>query len=117
MNQTFEELQSEYKDKVEKYTEHGYDTDEAHLRGYKEMYRLYRDQLSDHYLREILWYQDMNKDPIHKKIKNTAKRLREEDDYETKESWQYAVKKRKYLFDNVLDSYNPPPTEDNDDAN
>ena len=68
--------------------------------------------MSKHYLDEIFWQQDLNKDPIHRKIKDTAKRLRDEEDYDTRESWQYAVKKRKYLFDDVLNGYKPPPTEE-----
>ena len=64
----------------------------------------------------MLWYNDMRRDPVHKKIKSTAKRLREEEEYETSEAWKYAVKKRKFLLDNVLNAYYPPSTEDSDDS-
>ena len=75
-----------------------------------------KKKIGEHYLGQMLWYNDMIRDPVHKKIKSTAKRLREEEEYETSEAWKYAVKKRKFLLDNVLNAYYPPSTEDSDDS-
>ena len=45
----------------------------------------------------------LEKDPVDKRITGTAKRLREEQDYDDDESLQYAIKKRKFLIERKLD--------------
>ena len=62
----------------------------------------------DKYLFKVLWFDSVRKDPIHTAIRRTAKQLKEEDDFESEESWKYATKKRKYLFDKALKEYSPP---------
>ena len=41
----------------------------------------------------------MKKDPLHKKITDTAKRLRDEDEFDEDDALRYAIKKRRYLLD------------------
>ena len=50
----------------------------------------------------------MKKDPLHKKITDTAKRLRDEDDFDEDEALKYAIKKRRYLLDGKLEEFDPP---------
>ena len=50
----------------------------------------------------------MKQDPVHRAIKRTAKLLNQDEEFESEESLKYATKKRKYLFDKVLQEYNPP---------
>ena len=38
----------------------------------------------------------------------TAKRLRSEDDYDLAESYAWALKKRKFLLERILDNYEMP---------
>ena len=45
----------------------------------------------------------------------TAKRLREEEDYDDDESMQYAIKKRKFLIERKLDEYDPPSYEEDEE--
>lgn len=116
INKTFQIYKPEYVQKVDDLKESGYNDEEAHKVAYRHMFKSYRDQIGQHYLGQMLWYNDMRRDPVHKKIKSTAKRLREEEEYETSEAWKYAVKKRKFLLDNVLNAYYPPSTEDSDDS-
>ena len=52
------------------------------------------------------------KDPIHKQIVATAKRLRSEEDYDLAESYAWALKKRKFLLERKLDNYEMPTTEE-----
>ena len=56
----------------------------------------------------MIWFGEMKQDSIHKKIKETVKRLMDDEDYDEDEAWKYAVKKRKFLMDKILQSYNPP---------
>ena len=50
----------------------------------------------------------MKKDPLHKKITATAKRLRDDDEFDRDEALIYAIKKRRYLLDGKLEEYDPP---------
>ena len=50
----------------------------------------------------------MKKDPIHKQIVATAKRLRSEEDYNLAESYAWALKKRKFRLERILDNYETP---------
>ena len=49
----------------------------------------------------------LKKGPIHKQIVATAKRLRYED-YDLAESYAWALKKRKFLLERILDNYEMP---------
>ena len=46
----------------------------------------------------------LKKDPVNKKIASTAKRLRDEEDYDEDESRKYAIKKRKFLIEKMMDN-------------
>ena len=50
----------------------------------------------------------LKKDPLHKKITDTAKRLRDEDDFDEDDALKYAIKKRRYLLDGKLEEFDPP---------
>ena len=53
----------------------------------------------------------LRKDPVNKKIQETAKRLRDEEDHDEEESRLYAIKKRKFLIEKKLNDYDPPSYE------
>ncbi len=57
----------------------------------------------------------MRHDQIYKAIRDTAKRLRRDEEYEQQESWQYATKNRKHLIDQLLSEYDPPEVTSDDD--
>ena len=50
------------------------------------------------YVRKIVDAAKLHKDPGHKKIMSTKRKLQEDGDYEAEEAMRYAVKKRKYLL-------------------
>ena len=50
----------------------------------------------------------MKKDPLHKKITDTAKQLRDKDEFDEDDALRYAIKKRRYLFDGKLEEFDPP---------
>ena len=56
----------------------------------KAIYRLYHDRV-----REM---EGLRKDPVHKSIMKTKRKMMEEDDYEEDESLKHAIKRRKYLI-------------------
>ena len=57
----------------------------------------------------------LKKDPVNKRIASTAKRLRDEEDYDEDESRKYAIKKRKFLIEKKMDNYDPPSYEENEE--
>ena len=56
----------------------------------------------------------LKKDPVNKRIASTAKRLRDEEDYDEDESRKYAIKKRKFLIEKKMDDYGQPSYEENE---
>ena len=49
----------------------------------------------------------LKKDPLYQKLMETAKRGRQEDEMDWEESVAYAVEKRKFLLDKVLQNWSP----------
>ena len=47
-------------------------------------------------------------DPVHMQIIAPAQRLKSEEDYDLAESYAWALKKRKFLFERIPDFYEPP---------
>ena len=76
---------------MEEYVTAGTDSDQAEILAKKKLLPKYRDEAIEEYYKQIQWQTQMSKDPIHKKMKATAKRLREEEGYEPLEAWQYAL--------------------------
>ena len=60
----------------------------------------------------VMWFYVMQADSIYKTIWNTAKTLIAMEDYGRDEAWKYAISKRMYLLDTVLEAFEPPEIED-----
>ena len=84
------------------------DTDEAEEVTFNKLEPRYRAEVIDRYQRFLKVSKAMKKDPLHKKITATAKRLRDEDEFDEDEALRYAIKKRRYLLDGKLEEYDPP---------
>ena len=73
------------------------------------------DELKPEFVSRYKYLTDLSaalrKDPVNKKIQETAKRLRDEEDYDEDESRLYAIKKRKFLIEKKLNDYDPPSYE------
>ena len=90
---------------------------------YKKAEEVAYDKLKPKYLSDIISrYKYMSeisavlkKDPVNKKIASTAKRLRDEEDYDEDESRKYAIKKRKFLIEKMMDNYDPPSYEETEE--
>ena len=81
---------------------------------YEEMKPSYLSELISRYKYLVEMTAALKKDPD-QRITRTAKRLREEEDYDDDESMQYAVKKRKFLIERKLDEYDPPRYEEDEE--
>ena len=105
-----ENLQDTFSETVEgTVTEHqNKDIQEAEKTAYEELKPDYLSELISHYKHLVGMTTALKKDPVHQRMTRTAKRLREEEDYDGHESMQYAIKKRKILIERKLDDYDPP---------
>ena len=84
------------------------DTEEAEEVTFNKLEPRYRAEVIDRYQRFLKVSKAMKKDPLHKKITATAKRLRDDDEFDEDEALRYAIKKRRYLLDGKLEEYDPP---------
>ena len=81
------------------------------------------DKLKQKYLSDIIsrykymseFSTALKKDTDNKKIASTTKRLRDEEDYDEDESRKYAIKKRKFLIEKMMDNYDPPSYEETEE--
>ena len=84
-------------------------TDEAEEVTFDKLEPRYRAEAIGQYKAFLKFSKAMKKDALHKKITDTAKRLRDEDDFDEDDALKYAIKKRRYLLDGKLEEFDPPP--------
>ena len=84
------------------------DTDEVEEVTFNKLEPRYRAEVIDRYQRFLKVSKAMKKDPLHKKITATAKRLRDDDEFDEDEALRYAIKKEDNLLDVKLEEYDPP---------
>ena len=84
------------------------DTEEAEEVAFDKLEPRYRAEVIDRYQSFLRVSKAMKKDPLHKKITATAKRLRDDDEFNEDEALRYAIKKQRYLLDGKLEEYDPP---------
>ena len=113
MNITADKMQDIFNEMVEKtlHENPGKDVQEAEKIAYDELKPKYLSEFVSRYKYLTDLSAALRKDPVNKNIQETAKRLRDEEDYEEDESRLYAIKKRKYLIEKKLNDYDPPSYE------
>ena len=84
------------------------DTEEAEEETFNKLEPRYRAEAIGQYKAFLKLSNAMKKDPLHKKITDTAKRLRDEDEFDEDDALRYAIKKRRYLLDGKLEEFDPP---------
>jgi hypothetical protein len=106
---TYENMQSRFDRRVASYVEDGgIAVAKAERVAAAEMRPDYEWKLRDVYEQRLLFNRALRVNLTHQKDTATAKRLRDEDEYDTEESVRYAVRKRRYLLSKKLDEYVHP---------
>ena len=82
-------------------------TDEAEEVTFDKLEPRYRAEAIGQYKAFLKFSKAMKKYPLHKKITDTAKRLRDEDDFDEDDALKCAIKKRRYLLDGKLEEFDP----------
>ena len=109
IQKTFERCQAGFKERVDTLTRYRrMEQEVARSKAYKELKPTFRKALMTSIRDRVIWFNAMQTDPIYKSIQNTAKNLIVMEDYSRDEAWKYAICKRKYLLDTVLDEFEPP---------
>ena len=91
----FEKLVDEYMKVMSK--------EDAIEKAESDMRKCYKDQFLKDYTDLLLTMYDLQYSKMHGIIKQTIKRLRDEEEFSPHEAIKYAVKRRKYMFDDLLD--------------
>ena len=105
---TFNEAKKEFQNE-------GMTVDEAHQEAYQHVLPKLRRNIMSNYVRKIVDAAKLHKDPVHKKIMSTKRKLQEDDDYEAQEAIKYAVKKRKYLIQEATGTLSDDELEDEEE--
>ena len=117
MDITSDNMQDRFNETVEKTLEEYPDTDiqKAEEVAYDKLKPKYLSDIISRYKYMSEFSAALKKDPVNKKIASTAKRLRDEEDYDEDESRKYAIKKRKFLIEKMMDNYDPPSYEETEE--
>ena len=117
INITSENMQNRFNETVEKTLEEspGTDIQKAEEIAYDELKPKYLSDIISRYKYMAEFSAALKKDPVNKRIASTAKRLRDEEDYDEDESRKYAIKKRKFLIEKKMDDFDPPSYEENEE--
>ena len=108
------DLNSAWEGQVQENLHQGLPKDDAQVQAANHLLPVYRKKLR-HYVR---WYHDLKTDPVHKKVMQTIRSFKDDDDMDYTEAVEAAISKRKYLLNSLFDLEHFPKdtelTEDND---
>ena len=113
VQKAFDECRQKFEEEVNNLTRRlSIDQADARYKAYKDLLPTFRKALVTLFIKRMTWCKAMEQDPVYKTIRKTVKRLKEDEDFESQEAWKYAVSKRKYLLDKVLEDFDPPNIND-----
>ena len=107
IQKTFKQCQPQFQAKVYSLTHSRIGQEDARHKEYKELQPMFRKALMAYLRDRMIWFKSFQAVPIYKTIRNTAKALIEMEEYNRDEALKYAIRKRKYLLDSVLEEFQP----------
>ena len=75
----------------------------------KRFQKIFREK----YIDTVLWMRRLKEEPIHLKIMDTAKNLRDDNDYDYEESIESSVSMRKHLLNRLVPNFQEEKMDDN----
>ncbi|XP_068675530.1 protein SDA1 homolog [Montipora foliosa] len=112
------DLNSAWEGQVQENLRQGLPKDDAQVQAANHLLPVYRKKLRHLYLQYVRWYHDLKTDPVHKKVMQTIRSFKDDDDMDYTEAVEAAISKRKYLLNSLFDLEHFPKdtelTEDND---
>lgn len=104
-----------HKEKKAKLINEGMAANEAQQEAYRHVLSRLRRNIMSNYVQKVFEAAKLHKDPIHKKIMSTKRKLQEDEDYEPEEAIKYAVTKRKYIIQKATSTLSDDELEDDDE--
>ena len=112
------DLNSAWEGQVQENLHQGLPKDDAQVQAANHLLPVYRKKLRHLYLQYVRWYHDLKTDPVHKKVMQTIRSFKDDDDMDYTEALEAAISKRKYLLNSLFDLEHFPKdtklTKDND---
>ncbi|XP_068723456.1 uncharacterized protein [Montipora capricornis] len=112
------DLTSAWEGQVQENLRQGLPRHEAQIQAANHLLSVYRKKLRHVYLQYVRWYHHLKTDPMHKKVMQTIRSFKDDDDMDYAETVEAAISKRKYLLNSLFDLEHFPKdtelTEDND---
>ena len=115
INEAEERTQSEFEDIKEHLINTGLDEETAEKEAISNILPKLQKTLEDIYIERLSWIQEMERDPVHKKIMQTKKEFMENDNFDPREALEAAIDKRKFLIKKHLKGYDIFDDEENDE--
>ena len=92
-------IQAKYEHHLKDLIDSGVDETKATKWAYDAILPQFQEAVQHYYMEQLMLIRKIREDRTHKKIRETYKRLIEEESYSRDEALRYAVKKRRYLID------------------
>ena len=102
--EVYDDMQADNKAKVESYKSEGMSLNAAKNRAYEDLIPRFAKATRNKYARWCQLLRDLDKNKIHNTIKKTIDDLMDEEDMGWREAMQMALKKRKFLFEELLEN-------------
>ena len=115
INEAEERIQSEFEDIKEHLISTGLDEETAKKEATSSILPKLQKTLEDIYVERLSWIQEMERDPVHKKVMQTKREFMENDDFDPQEALEAAIDKRKFLIRKHLKEYDIFDEEENDE--
>ena len=98
-----DELQSKFEIRCQELEQLGMDVSKAKHAAAQDMKPFIQENIREIFRAQVEDMKELKRDTIYKKIMDTKKRIRdEEDDFDEDEAWDYALRKRQYIMDRAL---------------
>lgn len=107
----FEKHQDNLEEETRRRMEAGKDVEGAKRSAYKALLPLYEKSLAKVFLKRLIQHRELQKDKIYLTLKDAAREVRYNKDYDYRESYQYALKKRRFLLQRILTRFKVPPVD------
>lgn len=104
-----------HKEKKEELIGEGMAVHDANQEAYYHVLPRLRRNILTNYIQKVVGARKLQKDPIHKKIMSTKRKLQYDEDYEPEEALKYAVKKRKYIIQEATATLSDDELEDEEE--
>ena len=109
------EIEQTFYDKKAELMGEGMSTSESRQAAYSYVLPSLRRNITRFYLSKIELSRKLRRDDVHKQIMATKRKLENNDDFDEKEAMRYAVKKRKYLIQDVTGTLSDCELDTDDD--